>query len=537
MRTFTCSGIRMYFLFFCCFLWSSSTAARISIPLTSTTNESQPGVEIIGGSPAMAMNQAPAFIFSDPGSTYVGNNIQLEISANDPDAGDLVTLQIDSMVFFSGYTEANFAGAIFSPALPLTAAGTASTNFSWVPKDKHKGYVVLYLSAEDQHGNKTIEEYYFFIDIPLVTEPIPAVQLAVNEPFQLIIPIADADWHEIYEPQLLEEAPQWLKVGKIPADEYASADAIHISGTPGPADLGNYEFTLYLRALFGQEVTQKLRISVFNGKNQTWHRDSDGDGYGVLSKLDRLTSVTAPEGFANKAGDCNDADAAINPGATEIPADGIDNNCNGQVDEAASCLAQQKLVLTAECSDKPAEKRWMVYNPNSCAVQISWWMHKTSQKGKLLVPPGNSYFTSTSIAKGPEVAYISWKNEGGHIKKAAVAASTAKCNKVDKNKNARTAEADLAKAEGLNRLEAYPMPFSNSLHLGHSSMTASSAVKIHLYSIDGKQYDISSAVTAQEEGKIELALGSTSIPAGIYILKLWVGEQAPLHIRVIKRLQ
>ena len=49
--------------------------------------------------------------------------------------------------------------------------------------------------------------------------------------------------------------------------------------------------------------------------------DSDGDGY---------TDVGACTGSKD---DCNDNDAAINPGAEEVCGDGIDNNCNGIVDE------------------------------------------------------------------------------------------------------------------------------------------------------------------------------------------------------------
>jgi len=47
--------------------------------------------------------------------------------------------------------------------------------------------------------------------------------------------------------------------------------------------------------------------------------DADGDGYAI-------------EGGACGPIDCNDADAAVNPGATEICTDGIDNNCNGLTD-------------------------------------------------------------------------------------------------------------------------------------------------------------------------------------------------------------
>jgi len=62
--------------------------------------------------------------------------------------------------------------------------------------------------------------------------------------------------------------------------------------------------------------------------------DNDNDGYG---------SPGVPLCPAGPAEDCNDGDFAINPGATEACADGIDNNCDDNVDcddpDCASFLA------------------------------------------------------------------------------------------------------------------------------------------------------------------------------------------------------
>ncbi|HLD10364.1 MAG TPA: putative metal-binding motif-containing protein [Methylophilaceae bacterium] len=51
--------------------------------------------------------------------------------------------------------------------------------------------------------------------------------------------------------------------------------------------------------------------------------DADSDGYGATS-----TDLSACTGSTTSA-DCNDADASIRPGATEICGDGIDQDCDG----------------------------------------------------------------------------------------------------------------------------------------------------------------------------------------------------------------
>ncbi|HEX9240919.1 MAG TPA: putative metal-binding motif-containing protein [Anaeromyxobacter sp.] len=59
----------------------------------------------------------------------------------------------------------------------------------------------------------------------------------------------------------------------------------------------------------------------------TYCVDADNDGWVVL-----VNSCTIPAG--KLAGDCNDNNAAVNPGATEICNNGIDDNCNGLTDSA-----------------------------------------------------------------------------------------------------------------------------------------------------------------------------------------------------------
>jgi uncharacterized membrane protein len=65
-----------------------------------------------------------------------------------------------------------------------------------------------------------------------------------------------------------------------------------------------------------------------------YYCDDDNDGY-IDSSVDGICvpSGCQPAGCQTAPGnDCNDNNAAINPGAVEV-CDGVDNNCNGQIDE------------------------------------------------------------------------------------------------------------------------------------------------------------------------------------------------------------
>ncbi len=65
----------------------------------------------------------------------------------------------------------------------------------------------------------------------------------------------------------------------------------------------------------------------------TWYRDPDGDGYTAGTGLS-LTQCDAPTGYAATRGDCDDYDATVNPGATEIcDSLNIDEDCDGLADD------------------------------------------------------------------------------------------------------------------------------------------------------------------------------------------------------------
>lgn len=69
---------------------------------------------------------------------------------------------------------------------------------------------------------------------------------------------------------------------------------------------------------------------------QTWYIDTDGDNYGNISFS--LQSCNPPGGYVSNATDCNDTAVSINPAASEF-CNGVDDNCNNQIDENSSVNA------------------------------------------------------------------------------------------------------------------------------------------------------------------------------------------------------
>jgi hypothetical protein len=77
------------------------------------------------------------------------------------------------------------------------------------------------------------------------------------------------------------------------------------------------------------------------GVMTTYYRDADGDSYG---RADMTTQAcSAPSGYVGTSGDCNDASAAIRPGAPETCND-VDDDCDAVADDGLS-----RVTYFADC--------------------------------------------------------------------------------------------------------------------------------------------------------------------------------------------
>lgn|GEM_PF-1882179 len=134
--------------------------------------------------------------------------------------------------------------------------------------------------------------------------------------------------------------------------------AVNITGG-GPFKLGGYssnsglapgskmdEFRVYNRALSASEVAGLV------GNICLCYADADNDGYGDANGVgqEQISQGVCPEGMVKNKLDCNDANDAINPDASEI-CDGVDNNCDGNIDIGDDIDGDGYTTAQGDCND------------------------------------------------------------------------------------------------------------------------------------------------------------------------------------------
>ncbi|MBI2339566.1 MAG: FG-GAP repeat protein, partial [Deltaproteobacteria bacterium] len=93
--------------------------------------------------------------------------------------------------------------------------------------------------------------------------------------------------------------------------------------------------------------------SLDTSTGSTWYADTDGDGYGSTSSPQ--TACSQPSGYVLDNTDCDDAEALANPGETEVCNDGLDNDCDGTIDNGCGIsgtidLSSADAKLTGEAA-------------------------------------------------------------------------------------------------------------------------------------------------------------------------------------------
>jgi len=138
------------------------------------------------------------------------------------------------------------------------------------------------------------------------------------------------------------------------------------------------------------EIAADLTAQLNTAKCEAAPVDEDGDGF-----------------LCNE--DCDDTDANINADATEVPGNGIDDNCNGEVDEALICTGEDGYdavsftdIESAELSSTVLDGSDNVYNEIPAGTVV---VYKTNEGryGKLLIE---------SIGVAMQLSWTTYESDG-----------------------------------------------------------------------------------------------------------------------------
>ena len=188
-------------------------------------------------------------------------------------------------------------------------------------------------------------------------------------------------------------------------NNYASGSNIPVT----PSTTTSYTLVSVVDAngLTGNNNTGTATINV--NQFYPFFADSDGDGYGTGNPVSvcAVDAQTPPDNFATLDGDCNDEIAAINPGEAEVLYNGIDDNCDGSLDEgfkitttllASSCgrtlPAIGSLVQIQTIAPASTITAWRIRATNGAQVQV---IEKNVPHFTMLEFPSYNYATTYTI--------------------------------------------------------------------------------------------------------------------------------------------
>ncbi len=156
---------------------------------------------------------------------------------------------------------------------------------------------------------------------------------------------------------------------------FANASNPGTTYSPGPTDQlsGSVTLTLTTNDPTGSCGAASDALILTLNAAATYYADVDNDGYGAGAPI---VSCVQPAGTSTNNTDCNDNNAAVNPGAIDI-CNGIDDNCNGTIDENPLVATISPSGTVSYCRTAPV----LLTANAGTGISYQWYRNNVPQAG------------------------------------------------------------------------------------------------------------------------------------------------------------
>lgn len=178
------------------------------------------------------------------------------------------------------------------------------------------------------------------------------------------------------------------------------------------------------------------------------------------------------------------------------------------------------LSLKPVCSPDPAATRsWKIVNPNPFDVEAHWLLLGTNQRGTITAAPGETVFTSNTIAlNGYQLAnlvVLDWDDNFGFTRIDIENGISTACGSSSARTGGDIVETPIAKPM---LADVYPNPSTSTFRV-YLSLAEQQPIDLQLFSIDGKQ--LLQKRIAQSRGIVPI--DATPYKSGVYLLRVKQG--------------